>query len=130
MDPVRPKYDVERLDCYQCALALVVQIDKVAGLYTERKNFPLADQIRRAVISIPTNLAEGFGRSTSKEFARFVSIARGSTYEVQTLLRIGSRLGYIQDHDHEELQRLLSNLLGKLTNFERYLRRNGAPYLK
>lgn len=76
---------LDDLQCYQLGLRLAVEIDDVARLFRARNNYALSNQIGRASISVVANISEGFGRSTSREFARFVDIARGSAYEVKTL---------------------------------------------
>ena len=62
-------------------------------------NDGLAAQLRRAALSIPLNIAEGFGRRSRRELARFVSIAEGSLREIQTLLEIANLLEYVTAHD-------------------------------
>ncbi len=78
--------------------------DLVARVYRETESFPraeryrLADQMRRAAVSIPSNIAEGSSRRSNKEFARFLRIALGSAYELDTQLDLSAELGYM-DHD-------------------------------
>jgi len=99
----------------------------VEAVYRLTKNFPseekfgLVSQMRRSAISIPSNIAEGKGRASKKEFAHFVSIARGSLAELETQLLLSFRLGYIKEIEStsislllEELQRMLDSLLVKL----------------
>jgi four helix bundle protein len=80
-------------------------------VYAVTKNFPrdeafgLTSQLRRAVVSIPSNIAEGHGRTTDKSFAVFLSQARGSLFEVETQLELAANLGYFQT---ERLAALLS----------------------
>ena len=70
-------------------------------VYLSQKGLPkeelygLGDQIRRAVVSIPSNIAEGFGRGSDVEFNRFLSIARGSLFEVKTQLQLANELGFL-----------------------------------
>jgi four helix bundle protein len=80
------------------------------------------DQARRAAVSIPANIAEGYGRQSTQDYIRFLQIARGSLYELQTHLEIATRLGYIPDQaaaiaiesDVREIERMLSSLITKL----------------
>ncbi|MGH2557665.1 MAG: four helix bundle protein [Thermomicrobiales bacterium] len=84
-------------------------IDLVEDVYVSSRRWPaeerhgLTSQTRRAVVSIPANIAEGQGRDNEREFHRFVSIANGSLYELETHLTIAGRLGFL---DQEQLQRL------------------------
>ena len=71
----------------------------------------LGDQIRRAVVSVPSNIAEGFGRGSDSEFNRFLSIARGSLFEVKTQLQLASELGFLRLES--ELMQLIDEV-GKL----------------
>jgi len=122
-------HQLDDLQCYQLGLNLAVEIDGVSRIYRSKDNYPLCNQIRRASISVPANIAEGFGRSTTKEFARFVEISRGSGYEVQTLLVLGHMLGYLSDDEFAPRRDTVSRTLGKLTAFHKYLRNSKAPYL-
>jgi four helix bundle protein len=90
----------------------------VADIYTITKKFPnderyaLCDQMQRASVSVPANIAEGHARSSRNEFLHFLSISLGSLAELETHLTIASRLSYVTE---EKTQKLLdqTNLLGK-----------------
>ena len=99
-------------------------MELVRKVYQASKNFPsderyaLTDQLRRAVVSIPSNIAEGSGRASNKDYAHFLSIARGSLYETLTQLEIAQSLGYIDKYDScnelaQEIGRMLTSLLKK-----------------
>ena len=82
--------------------------------------YGLGDQIRRAVVSVPSNIAEGFGRGSDAEFNRFLSIARGSLFEVKTQLQLASELGFLQLESElmqliDEVGKLISGLSRTLT---------------
>src|SRR5947208_1968702 len=102
-------------------------MDLVAGAYTLTRSWPreelfgLTSQIRRAVISVPTNIAEGQGRTGAREYLHHLSIAHGSLREVETCLMIAVRLGYADDGaiaplmaDAAEVGRLLQGLIRRL----------------
>lgn len=99
-------------------------IELVSDIYRLTKTFPreelfgLTDQIRRAAVSIPSNIAEGHGRQGKKEFAQFVQIAYGSLAETETQLIIASNLHYLSQQDYDSiadkidhLSRMLSKLI-------------------
>ncbi|MGB6268323.1 MAG: four helix bundle protein [Olleya sp.] len=75
--------------------------------FPESEKFGLTNQLRRASVSIPSNIAEGSSRKSNKDFARFLQITLGSAYEIETQLLIASDLNFI---DEEELNSLLKNL--------------------
>ena len=98
-------------------------------VYAEVKNLPveeryaLGDQIRRAVVSIPSNIAEGNGRTSNKDYAHFLSIARGSLYETLTQLEIAKDLGYASVTPEIEqlamdIGRILGAMLKKFGSFD------------
>jgi four helix bundle protein len=93
-------------------------IDLVEELYKLTDNFPkselygLTSQIRRAAVSIPSNIAEGAGRNSNKEFMHFLYIALGSLSEVETQLIIAKRLDYIDDIRENKLSEIRRMLLG------------------
>jgi four helix bundle protein len=102
-------------------------MDLVSDVYELTKSFPkeelygLTSQIRRAAISIPTNIAEGWGRGTTKNYIQFLEIARGSLYELNTLIIISHNLKYIIQENCgtietkiNEIGRMLNALITKL----------------
>ena len=95
-------------------VAWQVSIDLVGDLYRMTETFPaketygLASQIRRAAISVPSNIAEGAARTTKREFAHYLSMARGSVSEIDTQLTIAKQLDYI--HNDEEVQQKLDRI--------------------
>lgn len=81
---------------WQKAMDLVVECYRLSREFPKYETYSLANQLQRAAISIPSNIAEGNEREGAKEFLHFLSIARGSLAEVETQLEIASRLGYIE----------------------------------
>ena len=88
------KHDFKRLIVWQKSMNLVdLAYDLIANLPSSER-FNLIDQIRRCAVSIPSNIAEGSGKRTNKDFARYLSIALGSAYELETQLIICKRRGF------------------------------------
>ena len=79
------------------AMELTNLVYSLSEKWPETEKFGLTNQIRRAVVSIPSNIAEGYGRYDEGDKKHFLSIARGSAYEVETQLTIAKGLGYVSD---------------------------------
>ncbi len=106
---------VEELEAWQVAMELVTRVYSVTRGWPADERFGLTNQIRRAAVSVPSNIAEGQGRGSSTEFLRFLSIAYGSLQELRTQLKIGANLKYLP---HEEFDAMitLSDSFGRLLN--------------
>ena len=87
----------ERLDVWRKAIEFVVEVYKATETWPREEKFGLTAQVRRASVSVPANISEGAARSSSKEFAYFLSNAQGSTNECETELLVGYRLGYLSE---------------------------------
>ena len=103
------------------SMELVVETYKLVKLLPKEETYALSDQIRRAVVSIPSNIAEGNGRASTKDYARFLSMARGSKYELETQLLICAELNYLTKEQilkamvlSDEIGRMLNVLIAKL----------------
>lgn len=100
---------------WQKAMQLVTEIYKLTENFPRTETFGLRSQLRRATISVPSNIAEGQGRDSSKEFCHHLSIAYGSLTEAETQIQIASNLAYISEDDASELM-LKCNEVGRLLN--------------
>ena len=89
------EYNYQKLDVYKVSKELVCLVYELLKHFPNEEKFAICDQIRRAVISVPANIAEGMGRTSSKEQNRFLEIAYGSLMELQCLLDISTDLGYL-----------------------------------
>ena len=87
---------------WQKSMQLVKEIYKLLRLMPNYEQYALSDQMRRAAVSIPSNIAEGAGRGSKKDFAHFLSIARGSKYELETQLFICIELDYLSEEQCRE----------------------------
>ena len=104
------------------SMDLVKEIYKLVKMLPQEERFALSDQMRRAAVSIPSNIAEGYGRNTTKDYARFLGIARGSIYELQTQIHICIMLNFISEQDanaafelSDEVSRIIFVLIERLT---------------
>ena len=103
----------EDLVVWQKAMLLAKRVYCLQRSLPKEEVYALGDQIRRAAVSVPSNIAEGFGRESDKDFRHFLSIARGSLCEVKTQLQLAESLGFLQID--EDLNALFDEV-GKLIN--------------
>ena len=87
------------LEVWQAAMELAVRIYRLTALFPKEERYGLTSQMRRAAVSVPSNIAEGKGRSSDKELIQFLCHSRGSLFELETQLAIGERLGYSKAED-------------------------------
>ena len=106
---------------WQKAIDLSVEVYKLVKLLPKTETYALSDQMRRAVISIPSNIAEGQGRNSARDFVKFLGIARGSQKELETQLYICTKLEYFKEEDAsvafnlcEEVGKMLNSLINKI----------------
>ncbi|MCU4175770.1 four helix bundle protein [Carboxylicivirga sp. N1Y90] len=106
---------------WQKSMDLTVDVYELLKVFPKVEDYALASQIRRCSVSIPSNIAEGFGRNHTKEFIRFLQISQGSVYECQTQLEIAFRVNYIDsivfdelDSKYTEVAKMLSSLIRKI----------------
>lgn len=96
-------HNLKELKIWNKALELAVEIYKATEKFPREETYGLTSQIRRAAVSVPSNISEGAGRNTKGEFKQFLGIANGSSYEVQTQLMISNRLKLVDDITLERL---------------------------
>jgi four helix bundle protein len=111
---------------WQKGMALAKGIYGITRLSPDEEKFGLVSQMRRAAVSIPSNIAEGQARHTTKEFIQFISHAEGSVAELETQLMLAVDLGYCIPHQAGEVFRLITDLRNMLNALRRTLSRNDA----
>lgn len=116
---VKGGYGFTELIAWQKAYQLLLSIYEVSRDFPSEERFCLTQQVRRAALSIPCNIAEGWGRGTTSDYLRFLHVARGSVNEVQTQIWAARDLEYLPpDHSVydqvEEVQRILAGLIRSL----------------
>ncbi|MBI1816125.1 MAG: four helix bundle protein [Deltaproteobacteria bacterium] len=111
----------KRLEVWQMSVHLVVEVYRLTSAYPDAERYGLISQMRRAAVSVASNIAEGAARQTKKEFANFVHIARGSLSELDTQVEISRRLGYLASQAiplledmMQRIDQMLAGLLRKL----------------
>jgi len=122
------KSSYQGLLVWQKAMELTADIYKLVKKLPKEELYSLSDQMRRAVVSVPSNIAEGQDRNTKKEFIQFLNIARGSKAELETQLLICVKVGYLSEADISEAMKLsteigkmLTSLINKLKTENRKL---------
>jgi len=106
---------------WQKAMALVTIVYRITKQFPKEESFGLVSQMQRCAVSIPSNIAEGYGRHSTGDYVRFLQIAMGSVYELQTQLEIAHNLEYVSKEifsvnyeSTREIERMLSSLIAKL----------------
>ena len=113
------------LEAWKLSRKLATDVYKLTKNFPKEEMFGLTAQIRRCAVSIPSNIAEGAARSGPKEFAQFLSIARGSASELDTQLLIAADLGYIEENDPAFM--LLNRVSRLLTGLHKTIRSQKTP---
>ncbi len=121
MRQIRKFQDIK---AWQKARELVREVYRITKKPDFSKDFQLRGQIRKAVISIPSNIAEGYNRGGRKEFIQFLSIANGSAGEVQTQLYLAYDQGYISTTDFETLLEIADEIGKMIGGFIKYLNKS------
>jgi four helix bundle protein len=116
----------EDLQVWQDARKLVSEIYRITATGQFSKDFGLRDQIRRASVSILSNIAEGFERSGNKEFVHFLFLAKGSAGELRSQLYVALDLKYIRDHEFESFFEISESVARQLSAFIKYLQQPKA----
>lgn len=108
---------------WQKGIVLVVRVYKLVKSFPQEELYALTSQIKRAAVSIPSNIAEGYGRNTDKSFSYFVDISRGSLNELETQLIIAKELEFITDFDlYKEIILLIEEEAKMINSFSKTLK--------
>ena len=107
---------------WQKAMRLVTEIYRCTKAFPQDERYGLISQLRRSSVSLPSNMAEGYGLNSTQDYVRFLRVANGSLFELQTQLEIARNLGFLSEEDFSELfelsreiERMLSSLIRKIT---------------
>ena len=110
------------LKAWQNAMHLVRRVYAATSTFPQREQFGLTAQLRRAAVSVPSNIAEGAARESAKEFAQFLVIARGSLSEIETQLMIAADLGYLSSESYDGLADIVNTAFALIGGLLRSVR--------
>ena len=120
------KYDYKNLDAYKESKNLVILVYALIKKVPREEQYALCDQLRRAVISVPSNIAEGSGRTSSKDQAHFFEMAFGSLMEVNCQIDIAHDLGYVTNEDVENVEKHIRAIAALLSGLRRKILNEGV----
>lgn len=106
--------DFKKYDIWQLSHLLTLEIYKITSLFPKEEIYGLSSHIRRAVSSIPTNISEGCGRNSDKEFNQFFNIALGTANETEYLLILSKDLNYISEEQFSDLDSKINTIKSKI----------------
>ena len=114
-------HNFKKMKIWQEACNLVTNIYKLTERIPVSERYGLISQLQRAAVSIPANIAEGAGRTTNLEFKRFLDIAIGSAFELETLVILAGNLGFISEEDTTTSTTNINNLYKMIISFKKQL---------
>ena len=115
-------HNFKELKVWQLSRGLVKEIYEITANFPSTEKYGLVSQLRRCTVSIPTNIAEGSGRNTDKDFAQFLNIALGSAYELETLLILSFDVRLLTEEELENLTNRISEIQKMTVGLIRTLR--------
>lgn len=113
------KYSYKNLEAFKESKNLVMSVYRILKEFPKEEQYALCDQLRRAVISVPSNIAEGSGRTSSKDQAHFLEMAFGSLMEVDCQIDIAHDLGYMAQDDIDMINEQISRVAALLSGMRR-----------
>jgi len=111
--------DFKNLKVWQKGINLVVNIYKVSENFPKEEIYGLTSQVRRSAVSIPSNIAEGSGRNSDKDFNRFLDISLGSSFELETQIIIAHELNFLSDNEFDNLTEKVQEEQKMITGLQR-----------
>ena len=123
-------FGFEKLAAYQRAMDLVEKVYALLKMFPKEEQYALCDQLRRAVVSVPSNIAEGLSRLSKKEEVHFIEISYGSLMETYCQLGIAKRLGYISEEDYKGLVVDIENIAKPLSGLRRSLNPHPSIFIR
>ena len=116
-------HNFRNLNVYKDSIELVKEVYSLVNKFPVEERYMLANQMCRSSISIPSNIAEGSSRTSDKDLKRFIEIAMGSAFELETQLTIAFDLGYVQEKDFKTAMELTERVEKRLNAFHKAVKR-------
>jgi four helix bundle protein len=120
----------KKLEAWKQSMDLVIEVYRTTGNFPNQEIYGLTNQIRRATVSIPSNIAEGAARQTKKEFTNYLHMAQGSLSELDTQLELARRLGYLEEKTFrmpdERLERIDKMITGLIHHLSKKVRQEAG----
>lgn len=114
-------HNFRELEVWKESKDLSIRVYKLTRSFPNSEMYGITSQINRSAVSIPSNIAEGAGRNSNKDFSRFINIALGSAFELETQLIISFELGFIKINEYENSIKEIHIIQKKLVNFNKFL---------
>lgn len=115
-------HQFKNLEIWKKSQTMCLEIYGLTNTFPKSETFGLQSQIRRSAVSIPSNIAEGTSRNSNKEFSRFIEIALGSAFELETQLIIENQLNYIENGSFDRISAELNSVIQMTMKFRSLLR--------
>lgn len=115
-------HNYRELKIWQKAIDLSEDIYMLVADFPTDEKFGIVSQLRRASVSVPSNIAEGSSRKSEKEFAHYLSMSLGSLFEIETQLIISNRVDYIKDETLEEFKNKITDLIKMIMAFKNHIK--------
>ena len=113
--------DFKKYDIWQLSHELTLEVYKITSTFPKEELFGISSQLRRATSSIPTNISEGCGRNSDKEFNQFLNIALGSALETEYLFILSKDLHYLNQEKFQDLELKINNIKSKIYKLKQKL---------
>ncbi len=117
------KHNFKEIKAWQKAKSLVYIVYKLTRQFPAEEKYALTSQVKRAVVSISSNIAEGSGRNTNNDFAHFLDIALGSAFELESELLVAINLDFLTSNECENIFNQLDEVQKLIVGFQNYLRK-------
>jgi four helix bundle protein len=115
-------HNYRELKIWHKAIELSVEIYELVADFPSDEKFGIVSQLRRASVSVPSNIAEGSSRKSQKEFAHYLSMSLGSLFEIETQLTISNRIRYIDNKNLEEFKIKITDLVKMIMAFKNHIK--------